>query len=400
MTESASPQPFDPQSWSPDGRPRARGLGVPLPGEPGPQNAITDVPGVGVGYVTLVEGQGPLTVGQGPVRTGVTAILPRGRGGVGVPCAAGWYSLNGNGEMTGTTWIEEVGAIAVPILISNTHAVGACHEGAIAWINRTDPVAATEWLLPVVAETWDGYLNDINGLHVRPSHAMAALDAARGGPVAEGAVGGGTGMVCYGFKGGSGTASRVVRFGSDRYTVAAFVQANFGDRAHLTVAGHRLGEALLGDDPVADPSWLARDGERARRAAAGMGSVIVIMATDAPLLPGQCKALARRVPLGLARTGTSGGHFSGDLFLAFSTANAGALTSALPLAEPSAGDYETLRFLPWGHLDPFFHAVVESVEEAVLNALVAGVETVGRDGHRVPGLPHDAVREAFGATSG
>ena len=385
---------------SPSGSPRARALGIPFDGIPGPDNAITDVPGVEVGYVTLIAGDGDLDVGRGPVRTGVTAILPRGRAGIGSSVPSGWYSLNGNGEMTGTTWLSETGGLSSPVMITNTHAVGTVHRGVVDWVVNNRPDLAMQWLLPVVAETWDGFLNDINGLHVRPDHAIAALDAATGGPVAEGAVGGGTGMVCYGFKGGSGTASRVVPFGSDRYTVAAFVQANFGDRAHLTVAGRRLGETLAADDPIADPAWLVRDGERARRAAAGMGSVIVVVATDAPLLPGQCKALARRVPLGLARTGTSGGHFSGDIFLAFSTANPGALSSAIPLAEPTADDYETLRFLPWGHLDPFFHAVVESVEEAVLNVLAAGTETVGRDGHRVPGLPHAAVREAFGTTSG
>ncbi|MFN0283693.1 MAG: P1 family peptidase [Kineosporiaceae bacterium] len=392
----------DPARTAPDGRPRARGIGVPLTGEPGPWNAITDVPGLEVGYVTLVEGHGPLVVGQGPVRTGVTAVLPRGRSGVGVPCAAGWYTLNGNGEMTGTTWIDEVGALAMPVTISNTHAVGACHTGAVRWVGLRHPALATQWLLPVAAETWDGYLNDINGEHVRPEHAVEALDAAASGPVVEGSVGGGTGMTCYSFKGGSGTASRVVGFGSSRFTVGAFVQANFGDRAELTVAGVRVGSRLSDDDPMSDPAWLVRDGERAGRPrpdaagpAGGAGSVIVVVATDAPLLPGQCTALARRVPLGLARTGTAGGHFSGDIFLAFSTANAGALHSRIPVAAPTDDDLDTLRFVPWGFMDPFFTAVVEAVEEAVLNTLVAGVEMVGRDGHRSPALPHDAVRTAL-----
>jgi D-aminopeptidase len=375
-------------------RPRARAaLGIKPPGTPGPLNAITDVPGVTVGYVTLVEGEGRLTVGRGPVRTGVTAILPRGADGVGVPCAAGWWSLNGNGEMTGTTWISEVGALAVPVMITNTHAVGPVHAGVVAWVVRDRPALAAEWLLPVVAETWDGYLNDVNGGHVRPEHAVAALDAATGGRVAEGAVGGGTGMVCYGFKGGSGTASRAVGYGSRTYTVGAFVQANFGGRPELTIAGVRLGEQLATDDPVADPGWLVADGYGL--GLEGHGSVIVVVATDAPLLPGQCAALARRVPLGLARTGTAGSHFSGDIFLAFSTANAGALRSETPVTEPTDADYDRLEFLPWGRLDPFFTAVVEAVEEAVLNALVAGTEMVGRDGHRVPALPHDAVARAF-----
>jgi L-aminopeptidase/D-esterase-like protein len=398
--------PTEPQRTAPDGRPRARGLGIPFPGTPGPVNAITDVPGVTVGYVTLVEGEGPLVVGRGPVPTGVTAILPRGRNGVATPCAAGWYSLNGNGEMTGTTWIEEVGALDGPVVITNTHAVGPCHEGVIEWVHGAQPDVAAEWLLPVVAETWDGYLNDINGRHVRPEHAGRALDAATGGPVQEGSVGGGTGMNCYGYKGGSGTASRLVPYAGTTYTVAAFVQANFGERAELTVAGVRLGERLADDDPLADPSWLVADANRTGRPASGgtpggrapgTGSVIAVVATDAPLLPGQCKALARRVPLGLARTGTAGGHFSGDIFLAFSTANPGALRSVIPVAPPTDRDYERLTFVPWGQLDPFLTAVVESVEEAVLNALVVNSEMVGRDGHRTPALPHDRLLAALSA---
>lgn len=390
----------DPQRYAPDGRPRARGLGVPLPGTPGPSSAITDVPGVAVGYVTLIEGEGPLVVGNGPVRTGVTAILPRGTEGVGVPCAAGWYSLNGNGEMTGTTWIEEVGALDGPVLLTNTHAVGPCHQGVIDWVGRSSPLLATEWLLPVVAETWDGYLNDINGRHVRPEHAGQALDAATSGPLQEGSVGGGTGMNCYGFKGGSGTASRLVPYAGNQYTVGAFVQANFGERSELTVAGMRMGQLLADDDPLGDPSWLLADAARAgappaaRRVTAGpggAGSVIAVIATDAPLLPGQCKALARRVPLGLARTGTTGSHFSGDIFLAFSTANEGALRSRIPLEDPTDGDYDQLRFLPWGRLDPFFTAVVEVIEEAVLNALIVNEAMTGRDGHRTPALPHDRI---------
>lgn len=407
MTDRQPAPAPDPRTTAGDGRPRARGLGLPLPGTPGPWNAITDVPGVEVGYVTLVAGDGPLVVGSGPVRTGVTAILPRGRDGVGVPCAAGWYALNGNGEMTGTTWLEEAGALAQPVLLTSTHAVGACHTGAVEWVVRRHPVLATQWLLPVVAETWDGYLNDVNGGHVRPAHAVAALDGARSGPLAQGSVGGGTGMTCYGFSGGSGTASRQVPYGSGGWTVGAFVQANFGARAELRVAGVPLGAQLADDDPAGDSGWLVRDAARAAGLPAaspagsgpspvgGAGSVIVVVATDAPLLPGQCKALARRVPLGLARTGTAGGHFSGDVFLAFSTANAGALHSRIPAGPPSDDDLDTLRFVPWGFLDPFLTAVVECVEEAVLDALVVNAPMVGRDGHRVPALPHDAVRAAF-----
>jgi D-aminopeptidase len=293
------------QTHTADGRPRARGLAIPLPGQPGPLNAITDVPGVEVGGVTLIDGDGPLEVGRGPVRTGVTAILPRGRDGVGRACAAGWYSLNGNGEMTGTTWIEESGSFNVPVVLSNTHAVGACHTGVTSWINKVNPRLARQWLLPVCAETWDGYLNDINGGHVRPEHVEAALDAAALGPVAEGSVGGGTGMNCYEFKGGNGTASRVVTYGAHTFTVGAFVQANFGSRGELTVAGRHVG-ALLADDNPLDSDWFAAD--LGPRPPPGAGSVIAVVATDAPLLPGQCKALARRVPLGLARTGTTGSH--------------------------------------------------------------------------------------------
>ncbi|MFG2884818.1 P1 family peptidase [Streptomyces sp. NPDC048297] len=375
----------DPSQVTPSGRPRARALGIPLDGRPGPHNAITDVPGVQVGYTTLIEGAGPLVTGQGPVRTGVTAILPRGRDGVGRACAAGWFSLNGNGEMTGTAWIEETGALAMPVVITNTHAVGPAHRGVVDWVVAHHPQAARQWLLPVVGETWDGYLNDINGSHVRPEHAVAALDSAASGPVDEGSVGGGTGMNCYDFKGGSGTASRVVDYGSRSYTVAAFVQANFGSRRELVVAGVPVGRALLDDNPMeANASWPAPS---------GAGSVIVVIATDAPLLPGQCKALARRVPIGLGRTGTSGSHFSGDLFLAFSTANDAALSSTFPRGAATDEDYESLTFVPWGRIDPFFEATVQSVEEAVLNALVANETMTGRDDHRSPALPHTRLRD-------
>jgi L-aminopeptidase/D-esterase-like protein len=355
-------------TWAtPTGKPRFRSLGIPLPGNRGPNNAITDVPGVTVGYTTLVEGT--------DVRTGVTAILPRPRESVAHPCAAGWYSLNGNGEMTGTTWISETGSLSLPVLITNTHAVGPCHRGVIDWVARERPSGAHEWLLPVVAETWDGYLNDINGAHVQPGHAVAAIDSARSGEIEEGSVGGGTGMNCYGYKGGSGTSSRMIGYTGHQYAVGVFVQANFGSRHELTVTGVPVGTQLTDDDPLGE--WTP-----------GAGSVIVILATDAPLLPGQCTALARRVPLGLARTGTTGSHFSGDVFLAFSTANEGALTSGFPNGD---GGYETIRFIPWGHLDPFYEAVVQGVEEAVLNALVANEPMTGRDGHRMPALPRERL---------
>ena len=361
-------------------RPRARDLGVPFDGTPGPLNAITDVPGVEVGATTFIHGDGPLRVGEGPVRTGVTAILPRGRDGVGRAGAAGWHSLNGNGEMTGTTWIEESGALTMPVLITNTHAVGPVHAGAVEWMVARHPAVARQWLLPVVAETWDGYLNDINGGHVTAQHARAALDGAHTGPVTDGATGGGTGMTCYGFKGGSGTASRQVAFADDVHTVAVFVQANFGSRGDLRIAGHPVGRLLATDDPEEDEDWFVPT---------GAGSVIAIVATDAPLLPGQCQALARRVPLGLARTGTTGSHFSGDIFLAFSTANDDALTSRLGSAGPPA--YASLRFIPWGLIDPYYEAVVQATEEAVVNALVGAETMVGIDGHRSPALPHDEL---------
>jgi D-aminopeptidase len=299
-------------------RPRARDLGIGFDGTPARDNAITDVPGVEVGYTTLIRGTGRLRTGEGPVRTGVTAILPYGRAGAGDVAVAGWYALNGNGEMTGTAWIDETGGLAMPVLITNTHAVGACHQGVIEWINRYKPEIARQWLLPVIAETWDGYLNDVNGSHVTPAHAIAAIDGAAGGPVTEGSVGGGTGMTCYGFKGGSGTASRTVTHGQHEHTVGAFVQANFGQRDELRIGGLPAGRLFNDDNPEEDEDWFAPPGS---------GSVIVVLATDAPLLPGQCKALARRAPMGLARTGTTGSHFSGDIFLAFSTANRNALAS-------------------------------------------------------------------------
>ncbi|OZB86018.1 P1 family peptidase, partial [Microbacterium sp. 13-71-7] len=312
-------------------RARAHDLGLVRGGTPGPHNAITDVPGVEVGYTTLIEDGGAAVV-----RTGVTAILPRGRAGAGTPVAAGVHALNGNGEMTGSVWIAESGSLGTPVLITNTHSVGAAHEGAIRWMLDVVPGAADQWLLPVVAETWDGRLNDINGLHVRPEHAVGALDAARTGPVDEGAVGGGTGMICYGFKGGSGTASRRVVLGDAEYTVGVFLQANFGEMSELTVRGEHVGPALKAESATEANAAAAPAAAGPAMPPQGAGSVIVVVATDAPLLPGQCTAMARRVSLGLARTGTAGSHFSGDIFLAFSTANAGALASRFPAPTGSA----------------------------------------------------------------
>ena len=369
-------------------RPRARDLGIPLRGETGEWNAITDVPGVEVGYETLIDGDGALVTGRGPVRTGVTAVLPLGRSGLGRSCPAGWYSLNGNGEMTGIAWLDEVGAVSLPVGITNTHAIGPVHSGIIDWAIGVEPVLAARWHLPVVTETWDGYLNDINGGHVTALTAMRALDAASSGPVEEGSVGGGTGMNCYDFKGGTGTASRRVQVGSRQYTVGALMQANFGSRNELVVAGRYLGEILRDDNPMEETDWLSPP---------GAGSCITVVATDAPLLPGQCKALARRVPLGLARTGTTGSHFSGDLFLAFSAApaNVGMLDSMLgSLQEPGAADdLARLEFVQWGQMDPLYEAVVQSVEEAVLNVLAASTTMIGRDGHRSPGFPAGRLPE-------
>jgi L-aminopeptidase/D-esterase-like protein len=363
---------MNPHLETPAGKPRARALGIPFTGTPGPANAITDVPGLEVGYATLIEGDS--------VRTGVTAIHPRGRAGAGDPYAAGFHSLNGNGEMTGLAWIEESGTQAGPVAITNTHAVGIAHAAIVRWTVKHHPEIAAAWLLPVAAETWDGYLNDINGGHITEAVGVTALEAATDGPIEEGSVGGGTGMCCYEFKGGTGTASRRVEFAGDTHTVGVLVQANFGSRAELTVAGVRVGEALADDNPMAEYF-------------SGAGSVIAIVATDAPLLPGQCNALARRVPLGLARTGTTGSHFSGDLFLALSTANPGAFTPGSESLYGRGATYDQLRFIPWGFLDDLFAAVVGATEEAVLNALTANAEMIGIGGHRMPALPRERVAE-------
>jgi L-aminopeptidase/D-esterase-like protein len=359
---------------------RARDHGFTFGGTPGPHNAITDVPGVEVGYTTLNHG-----TGSSAVRTGVTAILPRGKTGVGVPAAAGFHSLNGNGELTGTQWIEETGLLTLPIGLTNSHSVGTVHRGIIDWVVTEFPDIARDWLLPVVGETYDGDLNDINGQHVHTEHVLDALGSAEGGAIAEGNIGGGTGMICYEFKGGSGTASRTVDYGSDRFHVGAFAQANFGSRSELTIQGVPVGRNLP----------LSAESESERVRPPGGGSVIVVMATDAPLLPGQCKALARRVPMGLARTGTTGSHFSGDIFLAFSTGNADTLHSGYS-ARPVAGSYDTSRHLPWPNVDPFYTAAVESVEEAIVNVLVAEEAMVGRNGFSCPELPIARTLELLG----
>jgi L-aminopeptidase/D-esterase-like protein len=366
---------------------RARDLGIGLAGQPGRMNAITDVPGLTVGMVTLVE---DVESPDRAVRTGVTAILPLGRDGIVHSVPAGIHSLNGNGEMTGSHWIQETGSLSGPVMITNTHAVGTVHRGVIEWTARNRPAKAAEWLLPVVAETWDGYLNSINLASVTVDHAAQAIDAATTGPVAEGSAGGGTGMNCYGFKGGNGTASRAVDLAGATYTVAVFMQCNFGDRGELVVTGVPVG-AIDVPNPLADPAWFLND-----RIPGGAGSCITVVATDAPLTPHQCQALARRVPLGLARTGTTGGHFSGDIFLAFSTGNPGVLDSGFPDTLPADTALRSLQLVPWNHMDVLYAATVQCVEEAVLNALVSNADMTGRAGHTSYALPHDLLRQRLG----
>jgi D-aminopeptidase len=359
-------------------KPRARDLGVPFDGTPGPLNAITDVAGVTIGHVTLVSGEGPLQVGVGPVRTGVTAVLPRGRDSIARPSFAGWFSQNGNGEMTGTTWVEESGFLEGPVMITNTHSVGVVRDAVIKWRVRTAPPDASGywWSLPVVAETYDGFLNDINGFHVTDAHAFAALDGATGGTVPEGNVGGGTGMVCYGFKGGIGTASRRLAQADGGYTVGVLVQANFGRRAQLRIAGVPVGTEVTEDTPFAaiDP----RRGD--------LGSIIILVGTDAPLLPHQLKRVARRATLGMARTGGMSGNGSGDIFLAFSTANPDAF---------QASGRATVTMVSNEEISPIFDATVQATEEAIVNALVAAETMVGADGHRVVALPHERLKQVL-----
>jgi L-aminopeptidase/D-esterase-like protein len=363
----------DPLLATPTGRPRARALPVPFDGTPGPLNAITDVPGVEVGYCTVIRGEGPLVVGRGPVRTGVTAILPRGRGGLAVPVFAGTHALNGNGELTGSLWIEESGQCEGPVTITSTHACGLARDATVRWLVERHPGAVGDWGLPVAGETYDGELNDINGFHVTPEHVFEALESAKAGPLELGSVGGGTGMICYDFKGGSGSASRVVAAGGEgeggSYVLGAFVQANFGRRRELTVAGVPVGRHLPGGELRGKPA----------------GSIIAVIATDAPLLPHQLKRLARRVGLGIARSGGIAHNGSGDIFLAFSTANAAAWSGG---SGPRAA-----AFLANEELDPLFEAVVQATDEAVIDSMVANETMVGRDGNTALALPHDRLRD-------
>jgi D-aminopeptidase len=354
---------------------RARDLGIPFDGTPGQFNSITDVTGVEVGYTTLISGDGKLEVGKGPVRTGVTAIIPRGHDSLNDPVYAAVFSLNGNGEMTGTAWVEESGFLEGPIVMTNTHSVGVARDAVIAWRVKHGAADNTGywWSLPVVAETWDGWLNDTNGFHVKPEDVFRALDSAHGGAVEEGSVGGGTGMICYEFKGGNGTASRKIEIkdekkNSVKYTVGVFVQANCGRRPQLTIAGVPVGKEIPGEVYKEEA-----------------GSIIIVVATDAPLLPNQLKRLARRASLGLARTGSVSGNGSGDLFVAFSTAN--------PNVENPDQVTHSVETIPNDLMDPLFAGVVQATEEAIVNALIDNHDMTGRDNHRVEALPHDRVRE-------
>jgi L-aminopeptidase/D-esterase-like protein len=363
---------------NPPTKPRARDLGVPFDGPPGPLNAITDVSGVTVGHTTLISGEGKLQVGKGPIRTGVTAVLPRGKDSMSNSVFAGWWSLNGNGEMTGTTWVEESGFLEGPVMITNTHSVGVVRDAVIQWrVNHGQPdPTGYWWSLPVVAETWDGWLNDINGFHVKSEHALRAIDTAASGLVQEGNVGGGTGMVCNGFKGGIGTASRKLDAKDGGYTVGILVQCNYGTKDNLRIAGIPVGREIAADVPYAGTSFTNDD----------HGSIIVVVATDAPLVAHQLKRLARRVSLGLGRNGSISGNGSGDIFIAFSTANPGA----------AATDHLVdLKMLPNDKLGPIFASTVQGTEEAIINAMIAAETMTGIENHKVIALPHDKLREVL-----
>lgn len=356
---------------------RARALGISIGRlTPGAWNAITDVPGIRVGHATLISGEGPLVVGRGPVRTGVTVIVPREGTSSEDPVFAGYHVLNGNGEMTGLPWIEESGLLSTPVAITNTHSVGVVRDALIAYeIAHSAGTLDSSWSLPVVAETYDGFLSDINGMHVRPEHVFAALDAAVNGPVAEGCVGGGTGMICHGFKGGIGTASRVLPAQQGGWTVGVLVQANHGQRALLRVDGVPVGQEIPPEE-VPTPRMSIPPGS---------GSIIVIVATNAPLLPGGCRRLAQRATLGIARVGGLGENSSGDIFLAFSTAQHGLDAPREP------GETIAVQMLPNEAMTPLFEAVADSTEEAILNALCAAVTTTGVNGHTAHALPLDRL---------
>jgi D-aminopeptidase len=379
-----------------DPRARELGLSAVIGGTPGTHDAITDVAGVQVGHTTLVSGAGPLVRGKGPVRTGVTVVHPRGASSPD-PVFSAWFTLNGNGEMTGTTWIEESGLLEGPIAITNTSSVGVVRDAILEW--QGSRPGLQPWGLPVVAETFDGALNDINGFHVKPAHVLAALDAATAGPVAEGNVGGGTGMVCHQFKGGIGTASRVLAAEAGGYTVGVLVQCNYGARRDLRVAGVPVGLEIAdglpcvtgGGKPSAPflskmPACDVAAADAVADRSEGAGSIIVVVATDAPLLPHQLKRIATRVSLGVGRMGGMGQNSSGDIFVAFSTANPGA-----GLQEKTS----PVQMLPNGSMNPLFHATVQATEEAIVNALLAAETMTGADGVRVTALPVDRLLAAM-----
>ena len=355
---------------------RARDLGIPFNGNPGKYNSITDVEGVLVGHETIIEGDGNLIVGKGPVRTGITSILPRGMNYD--PVFAGWYSLNGNGEMTGTTWVEESGFLEGPIMITNTHSVGVVRDAVIEWSYKNKffktlyNIKDLFWTLPVVAETYDGSLNDINGFHVKKEHAFNALNNARGGMISEGNVGGGTGMICHGFKGGIGTSSRKIALKGKEYTLGVLVQANYGNREELTIAGVPVGKEIKNLQPKITFGEIRE----------GLGSIIVIVATDAPLLPNQLKRLSRRVPIGISRVGGFGSNGSGDIFITFSTANSGAYNRE---------EIKNVNFLPNDLMNPFLNATAQATEEAIINALVSAETMTGINNNTVYKLPHDEL---------
>lgn len=357
-------------------KPRARDIGIPFNGTPGKYNAITDVAGVEVGYSTIISGSGKDHIGKGPVRTGVTAIFPNGKVNH-HPVFANWYTLNGNGEMTGTTWVTESGFLETPVMITNTNSVGTVRDAVLKWFVDRKWYNEDFWYTyPVVAETYDGFLNDIYGFHVKEGNAYEALDSAKSGPLKEGNIGGGTGMMCLGFKGGTGTASRVITINGKQYTVGVLVQSNFGRRANLTIAGVPVGKELMDTLKtilVAPPQYKKDQGQ---------GSIIVVVATDAPLLPHQLKRIAARVPLGIGIVGGRGENGSGDIFIAFSTANPDAFTRK---------DDVKVEMLSNDQINPLFEATVQSVQEAIINAMVAADTMEGINGNKAYALPHDAV---------
>ena len=363
-------------------KPRARDLGIPFVGTPGAFNAITDVQGVEVGYSTIITGKGENTVGNGPIRTGVTAIFPRGKAKKFSPVYANWYSLNGNGEMTGTTWVTESGFLETPIMITNTNSVGVVRDAVLKWYVDTDWYSGEDWwyTYPVVAETYDGFLNDIYGFHVKEKHVLEAIENSSSGQIAEGNIGGGTGMMCLGFKGGTGTSSRVLKIKDSSYTVGAIVQSNFGAKRNLSIAGVPVGVELK------DTLNSVFNGPPKSRRQEGDGSIIVIVATDVPLLPHQLKRVAQRIPLGIGIVGGRGSNGSGDIFLAFSTANEGAF---------NRDDIASITSMPNDLLMPVFEATVQVVEEAIINAMIAAETMEGINGNTSYAIPHDVLVETL-----